>query len=88
MQRIPLIAGNWKMHTNAAEAKELAAAVVKASKGLSDREVMIAPPFTLLPAVKDVVAGSKVQLAGQNVCWEEKGAFTGEIAPGMLLELG
>ena len=88
MQRKPLIAGNWKMYTTAAEAKELAAAVAEASKGLTDREVMIAPPYTALPVVKDVLAGSNVRLASQNICWEEKGAFTGEISPVMLLELG
>ncbi|MBA3004644.1 MAG: triose-phosphate isomerase [Desulfurivibrio sp.] len=88
MQRIPLIAGNWKMHTSLAEAKVLAGAVVSACKGLTDREVMIAPPFTSLAAVAEVVRGSQVRLAGQNVCWEEQGAFTGEIAPGMLRELG
>lgn len=88
MQRIPLIAGNWKMHTSLAEAKTLAGGVVSACKGLTDREVMIAPPFTSLAAVAEVVRGSQVRLAGQNVCWEEQGAFTGEIAPGMLRELG
>ena len=88
MQRIPLIAGNWKMHTSLAEARSLAAAVVSACKGLTDREVMIAPPFTALAAVAEVVRGTQVRLAAQNVCWEEQGAFTGEIAPGMLRELG
>jgi len=88
MQRIPLIAGNWKMHTSLAEAKSLAAAVVSACKGLTDREVMIAPPFTALATVGEVVRGSQVRLASQNICWAEQGAFTGEIAPGMLRELG
>ena len=88
MQRIPLIAGNWKMHTSLAEARSLAGAVVLACQGLTDREVMIAPPFTALATVADVVRGSGVRLAGQNVCWAEQGAFTGEIAPGMLRELG
>jgi triosephosphate isomerase len=88
MQRIPLIAGNWKMHTSLAEARSLAGAVVLACQGLTDREVMIAPPFTALATVAEVVRGSGVRLAGQNVCWAEQGAFTGEIAPGMLRELG
>mgnify|MGYP001319050031 CR=1 FL=1 len=88
MQRMPLIAGNWKMHTSQAEARSLAAAVVSASNGLTDREVMIAPPFTALAAVAEVVRGSQVRLAAQNICWAEQGAFTGEIAPGMLRELG
>ncbi|MDA8164560.1 MAG: triose-phosphate isomerase [Desulfobacteraceae bacterium] len=88
MERIPLIAGNWKMHATIAEAERLAAAVVEAARGAAGREVMIAPPFTALPAVAKVVAGSKVALAGQNVCWEAQGAFTGEISPIMLRELG
>ncbi|MBU1404957.1 MAG: triose-phosphate isomerase [Proteobacteria bacterium] len=88
MERIPLIAGNWKMYTSLAEARTLAAAVVSACKGLTGREVMIAPPLTALAAVAEVVRGSQVRLAAQNVCWEEQGAFTGEIAPSMLRELG
>jgi triosephosphate isomerase (TIM) len=88
MSRIPLIAGNWKMHTTIAEAEQLAAAVVTASKDLSDREVMIAPPFTHLAAVNKVLASSKVKLGAQNVCWEAEGAFTGEISPPMLRDLG
>lgn len=88
MQRIPLIAGNWKMHTTADEAGALARDIVAACRDLSGREVMIAPPFTALAAVAEAVTGSSVRLAGQNVCWEEKGAFTGEIAPPMLLDLG
>jgi len=90
MQRIPLIAGNWKMHTTLAEARALAEGVVSACQGLTDREVMLAPPFTALAAVAEVVRGSQsqVRLAGQNVCWAEQGAFTGEISPGMLRELG
>lgn len=88
MQRRPLIAGNWKMHTTLAEARSLARAVVAASSGLTDRDVMIAPPCTALTAVQEELPGSKVLLAAQNVCWEEKGAFTGEISPLMLKEAG
>lgn len=87
MLRIPLIAGNWKMHTTIVEAQELARSVVKAAESASDRDVMIAPPYTALAAVSDIVQGS-VLLAGQNVCWEEKGAFTGEISPPMLKDAG
>jgi triosephosphate isomerase len=88
MDRRPLIAGNWKMHTTLAEARTLAQAVVAASAGLVDRDVMIAPPFTALPAVSAELQGAKVLLAAQNVCWEEKGAFTGEVSPLMLKETG
>lgn len=85
--RRPLIAGNWKMHLTIPAARALAAAVAKAAENVADRDVLIAPPFTSLPAVREA-AGNRLLLAGQNVCWEEQGAFTGEIAPGMLKELG
>jgi len=85
--RTPLIAGNWKMHTTVAEARDLATRVREAAEASADREVMIAPPFTALAAVRKAV-GDSVRLAGQNVCWEEKGAFTGEISPVMLKDLG
>lgn len=88
MNRTPLIAGNWKMYLTTAEAVALASAVAAASKGLPDREVMIAPPFTALAAVKEAVAGSPVKVAAQNVGWEKEGAFTGEISPPMLLDAG
>ena len=87
MERKPLLAGNWKMHTTVAEAEELARAIVDVSTS-GDRDVMLAPPFTALAAVGKVVAGSLVQLGAQNVCWEEKGAFTGEISPLMLKDVG
>uniref|UniRef100_UPI004056B820 triose-phosphate isomerase n=1 Tax=Candidatus Electronema sp. TaxID=2698783 RepID=UPI004056B820 len=88
MTRTPLIAGNWKMYLTRTEAVALASAVAAASKGLTDREVMIAPPFTALAAVKEAVAGSPVKVAAQNVGWEKEGAFTGEISPPMLLDAG
>jgi triosephosphate isomerase len=88
MNRTPLIAGNWKMHLTRAEAVELASAVAAASQGLTDREVMIAPPFTALAAVKEAAAGSPVKVAAQNVGWEKEGAFTGEVSPPMLLDIG
>ena len=88
MQRKPLIAGNWKMHLTQDEARNLAQAVVEASRDLDDREVMIAPPFTALAATSGVVEGSGVILAGQNVAWEKQGAFTGEISATMLRDTG
>ncbi|MBC8318973.1 MAG: triose-phosphate isomerase [Desulfobulbaceae bacterium] len=87
MQRKPLIAGNWKMHTTIAEAEKLARAICE--NGIpNDREVMVAPPFTAMKAVSGAVAGSGILVGAQNVCWEEKGAFTGEISPVMLQDAG
>jgi len=87
MERRPLLAGNWKMYTTIAEAEALAGAVARSAIP-ADRDVMLAPPFTALAAVGRVLAGSPVLLGAQNVCWEEKGAFTGEISPAMLKDVG
>jgi triosephosphate isomerase len=88
MTRTPLIAGNWKMYLNRTEAVELARSVAAASTELTDREVMIAPSYLSLAAVKEAVADSPVRVAAQNVAWEEQGAFTGEVAPPMLQDVG
>ena len=88
MDRRPLIAGNWKMHTTAQEARQLASAVVDAAAKVSDRDVMVAPPYTALAAVESVLSGTGVMLGAQNVHWEEKGAFTGEISAAMLKDVG
>ena len=86
--RRPLLAGNWKMHTNVLEAYLLVAEIGKCSVGLEDRDVLLAPPFTALHAVASVLHDSDVIIASQNVCWEEKGAFTGEISPTMVKSAG
>ena len=86
--RAPFIAGNWKMNLTISEAGKLAAAVVRASVDLPEAAVVLAPPFTALGEVRKVVAGSPVALAGQNLFWEEKGAFTGEVSAPMLLDAG
>ena len=88
MTRTPILAGNWKMHGARSEAVALAGALVRSVGSLTDREVVIAPPFTALEAVGQAIAGSRIRLAAQNVHWEPKGAFTGEIAVGMLREAG
>jgi triosephosphate isomerase len=88
MNRRPLISGNWKMHTLIQGAQDLAAAVAQAAAKVSDRDIMIAPPYTALAEVKKIIAGSAVILGSQNVHWEEQGAFTGEISGTMLKDLG
>jgi len=88
MTRQVLIAGNWKMYLRRAEAQSLARTIAAGCNGLTGREVLLAPAFTLLEAVAGVVRGSVVRLGAQNVCWAEEGAFTGELAPGMLRECG
>ena len=86
--RTPIIAGNWKMYKTAAEAVALVRALQAEVAGLNACEIVICPPFTALAAVQPVVAGSHLQVGAQNVHWEKEGAFTGEIAPAMLKELG
>lgn len=85
--RTPIIAGNWKMHKTVAEAVELAQSVRDAVEDIKGVDVVICPTFTALYAVKEVIKGSNVGLGAQNLYWEEQGAFTGEISPGMVAEL-
>jgi len=85
---MPLIAGNWKMFKTCSEAATSAAALVKNVATVADREVMIAPPFTALYPVSQVVAGSRVGLGAQNLFWEKEGAYTGEISAPMLVSAG
>jgi len=88
MTRRPLIAGNWKMHTITVEAVGLACRVAHAARGYADRDVLLAPPFTVLAAVASELIGTEILLAGQNVHWEVSGAFTGEVSPAMLRDVG
>ena len=88
MQRKALIAGNWKMHTTVSEACQLAKALGQATPNTNDREVLLAPPYTALSEVGRTLAESSIILASQNVCWEEQGAYTGEISPVMLKDIG
>lgn len=86
--RKKFIAGNWKMHMDRAGAIALAEAVVKGAAKFPQVEIAICPPFVYLEAVQKVRLGSPVSLGAQNVYQEAKGAFTGEISPGMLLDCG
>lgn len=88
MSRIPLLAGNWKMCGTAPEAVALVDALLPLVSGVRDREVLIAPPFTALVPVATRLAGTAVRLAGQNLYWEDRGAFTGEISGPMLVAAG
>jgi triosephosphate isomerase (TIM) len=86
--RTPLLAGNWKMHCTASEAVDLAGALVDGVAGVTEREVLVAPPFPCLPQVKERLRGSAILLAGQNLHWEAHGAFTGEVSGPMLAATG
>ena len=84
-----IVAGNWKMNTTVPEGVELAKAVVEKGKELpANVELVVAPPFTHLACVADVLKGSKVALSAQNCADHEKGAYTGEVAVNMLVSAG
>jgi len=86
--RIPLIAGNWKMNLTREEAKDLAQKIKDGIDPNLKHEVLLAPSFTNLETVKKVIKETKILLAAQNMFWEEKGAFTGEISPIQLKDIG
>src|SRR5271154_919011 len=91
--RKKLIAGNWKMHLLPIEARALIAGLRAeidrdAATLAKDREVMVAPPYVLISAVAQALAGSSILLGAQNMHFEEKGAFTGEVSAPMLKSYG
>lgn len=86
--RTPLLAGNWKMYKTTGEARELVEALLHGLGDVSDREVLVCPPFTALQAVGALLAGTPVKLGAQDVYTEAQGAYTGAISPLMLRDLG
>jgi triosephosphate isomerase (TIM) len=84
----PLVVGNWKMHGTLAEAAALARGVLNGARDIDGVELAVAPPFTALSTVAAITRDSALTLAAQNVHWEMRGAFTGEISPEMVRELG
>jgi len=87
-QRRPIIAGNWKMNKTTAEARDLAQKLVPLVANAGGRDIVLAPPFTALQTVAEAIKGTSIGLSAQNMHWEDKGAFTGEISAEMLLALG
>ena len=86
--RKKFIAGNWKMNLNSAQGLELAAALAKAVGTESAIEVAICPPAVYLDAIAGAIHGSAIGLGAQNCHHEAKGAFTGEVSPAMLVDIG
>ena len=86
--RKPLVAGNWKMHNTLEEARTLMAGIRAGYSSDGKVEVLVCPPFTLLRRLQKDAEGTDIKIGAQNVYCEEKGAFTGEIAPVMLKEVG
>jgi len=88
IKRTPMLAGNWKMHGTVSESVALVEDLLARVGDVADREVLVAPPFTSLHAVAERLEGTRVRLAGQNMHWEDKGAFTGEVSAPMLRAVG
>jgi len=88
--RIPLIAGNWKMFKTAAEARETVGQLIQLTADIKNKniDIMIAPPFTSLAAVAELIQDSGIDLGAQNLHWAKEGAFTGEISAAMLVDAG
>lgn len=86
--RTPIVAGNWKMNKLVEEARPLAADVASAAGELDAVELILSPTFVSLPAVADELGESEVGLCAQNVHWTDSGAYTGEVSPPMLTEIG
>jgi triosephosphate isomerase len=86
--RVPVIAGNWKMHKTQAETREFFAAFLPLVAGARHCEIVVAPPFTSLAAAVDSARGSQIVIGAQDLFWEPQGAFTGEVSAGMLVETG
>lgn len=85
--RKKIIAGNWKMNKTPSEAVSFVSEL-KAKVSMVDDEVVVCVPFACIPAVKQAVEGSNIKVGAQNMHWEDKGAFTGEVSGPMLSELG
>jgi triosephosphate isomerase (TIM) len=88
--RVPLIAGNWKMHKTTAEAVELVEALLAGVEQgyVDDRQVLVCPPFTALYPLAPLLADGPIALGGQNMYPAAQGAFTGETSPAMLRDIG
>jgi len=86
--RIPVIAGNWKMNKNIVESVSLVKELKDFARGIKGVDIVVCPPYTSLWVVKEIINGTNIHLGAQNMYWETKGAFTGEISPLMLKDVG
>jgi triosephosphate isomerase (TIM) len=84
--RIPIVAGNWKMNKTVEEARSLVYSMTLKLREIQGVEKVLCPPFTALLAVSAQLQGIDIGLGAQNLYWEEKGAYTGEVAPAMVAE--
>jgi triosephosphate isomerase len=83
-----LVAGNWKMHGDEASNRELVAGIIEGAPNAENVSLLVCPPYPYLASVADQLQGSAVELGAQNVAEHESGAYTGEVAPAMLSDVG
>ena len=88
MLRKPFLAGNWKMNNFIAESEALASGLVKNLGKVTDKDILVCPPFLSIAKVAEIVKGTNVKLGAQNCAAEDKGAYTGEVSPSMLVDAG
>lgn len=84
--RTPLVAGNWKMNKTVAEARDLVSTMSAKLGEIAIVEKVLCPPYFVIPALAEMLRSAGIGLGAQNLHWEEKGAFTGEVSPGMVKE--
>ena len=88
MPRKPLIAANWKMYKTPSQANDFVSSFLPLIQNHARDQIVLCPPFIDIPAVVAAAHGSQVQVGGQNMYWQEEGAFTGEISAAMLVAAG
>jgi triosephosphate isomerase len=86
--RRPLIAGNWKMHKTIGEAIDLVAALKRELYDERSVDIVVCPPFTALSAIGEIIEGGTIALGAQDCYWETEGAYTGEVSPKLLRDVG
>src|SRR5204863_1604817 len=84
----PLFAGNWKLNMLRSPAVELVTALRKGLEGFDKADVVVCPPFTAIPAVAEALKGTAIAVGGQDLSWQDSGAFTGEVSGPMLADAG
>lgn len=85
--RRPILAGNWKMNKTTTEAVDFVRSIRRGLNDVKGADRVLCPPFTALAPLKDILSATEIGLGAQNMYWEEKGAYTGEISPLMLAEM-
>jgi triosephosphate isomerase len=84
--RTPFVAGNWKMNKTVAEARDLVSVMGKELNKIENIDIVLCPPFISILAIANLLQDTKIGVGAQNIHWEEKGAFTGEVSPSMVKE--